>query len=66
MTTSTEFSNANAAASKQGVINGDDPHQTVAKAKDAVKPYVGSGKYNRINGTVTGLESILGKSRFDK
>lgn len=60
----TELSNKNAAAATKGIILGDDPHQTVAEAKDSKTPaYVGSGKYNHNNGTVN-LEAVLG--RFDK
>jgi hypothetical protein len=64
---STELSDKNAAASQAGVINGDDPHQTVvAEAKDSNShAYVGSGRYNRKNGTVN-LDGVLGRSRFDR
>jgi hypothetical protein len=59
------LSNANAVASTKGVINGDNPYTPISVAKDEAKLYCGSGQYNKKNGTVN-LESILGKSRFDK
>jgi hypothetical protein len=61
----TELSNKNATASIKGVINGDDPHQTITQAKDEAKLYVGSGRYNRKDGTVN-LDGVLGRSRFDR
>ena len=57
-----ELSNKNSQESTKGVIL-EDTRQVIGEAKDEVKLYVGSGRYNKRNGTVD-LTSVLGRSRF--
>jgi hypothetical protein len=59
---STELSDKNAAASQAGVINGDDPHQTVAEAFDSFQHAYSQFPVGK-NGTVD-LTPALGESRF--